>query len=228
MTQFDASLIVSDDPTPLPTKVELHERNLTLTSGDQPIGTWSLDQVELNRVLGGFRFEVDGETVTLKIPQADTFADELHEIMSSAPKGKKRMKAATTTKAAKTPKATKAKAAPTAVDTAAGPGPQANGVSTLDIRLEAAQKRFGKYLPNWLFTKGGLIVTGVSLLLMLIFRQLFSAIFLIIAAIGLTASAVALVDQVIAVRMFRGKITAIQGLTGSLTIGLLGLLLGGI
>lgn len=227
MTQFDASLIVADDPTPLPTTVELNEGNLILTSGDQPIGTWSLDQVELSRVMGGYKFEADGESVTLKIPQADNFADALDEIRASSsgkkkkdkkPKAEKRAKAKVETSAPAQPAATSVKVAPK----------EASDVTSLDLRLEAAHKRFGKYLPDWLFTKGGLVVVTAALLAIVIFRQTFSAIFLIVAAIGLTASAVALVDQVIAVRIFKGKITAIQGLLGSLSVGLVGLLLGGI
>lgn len=220
VTQFAASLIVSDDPKPLPTTVELHERSLTLTAGDQAIGTWPLDQVELSRVLGGFKLQADGETVTLKIPEADNFADELELHLQPATKAKKQRQ-----KVAKTPKGTSDHTASTSGVTTATRDHE-SGVTRLDERLEVAQKRFGKYLPDWFFTRGGLIVLGVGLLSMLLFRQTFSKIFLIIAAIGLTTSAVALVDQVIAMRIFRGKITAIQGLIGSLSTGLLGLLIG--
>jgi hypothetical protein len=226
VTQFDASLIVADDPTPLPTTVELNEGNLILTSGDQPIGTWSLDQVELSRVLGGYRFEADGETVTLKIPEADTFGDELDGIIGSSNSKKKREKKPKADKPAKA-KVEPAKYEPVAATTKQSPK-QKDDVAPLDVRLEAAHQRFGKYLPDWLFTKGGLIVVGVSLLAMVIFRQTFSALFLIAAAVGLTASAVGLVDQVIASRIFRGRITAVQGLIVSLSVGLVGLLLGGI
>ncbi len=223
VTQFDATLIVQDDPNPLPTTVELNGGNLVVTSGEVPIGTWSLDQVELNRILGGFRFEADGETVTLKISEADQFADALDALDSlngsEAKPNKTRQKA---------PKAAKVKADPVAstVATSEKPPKPTGEVTALDQKLEAAQNRFGKHLPDWFFTRGGLIVLGVSLVILVVFRQIFSAVFLIIAAIGLTASAVALVDQVLAVRIFRGKITAIQGLIFSLTIGLVGLLIG--
>lgn len=226
MTQFDASLIVADDPTPLPTTVELNEGNLILTSGDQPIGTWALDQVELSRVLGGYRFEADGETVTLKIPEADTFGDVLDGIIGSSNNKKKREKKPKTATPAKA-KAEPAKYEPVATSAKQAPK-QKSEVNPLDVRLESAQKRFGKYLPDWLFTKGGLIVVGVALLAVVIFRQTFSALFLIAAAVGLTASAVGLVDQVIATRIFRGRITAVQGLIISLSVGLVGLLLGAI
>lgn len=223
MTQFDATLIVQDDPTPLPTTVELNEGNLVVTSGEVPIGTWSLDQVELSRVLGGFAFEADGETVTLKIPKADLFADALDSQNGSGPSAKqKRSKAR---KVAKTPKAEVVSDAK-AVAKKTTPAKAAGEVTPLDQKLEAAQNRFGKHLPDWFFTRGGLVVLGVSLVVLIIFRQIFSAIFLIAAAVGLTASAVALVDQVIAVRIFRGRITAIQGLIVSLSIGLVGLLIG--
>jgi hypothetical protein len=48
---------------------------------------------------------------------------------------------------------------------------------------------------------------------------------LIVAAIGMIASATALMDQVIATRIFRGNFTPIHGLIGSLALILIGLVL---
>lgn len=231
MTQFKASLTLTNDPMPLVITADLGEGRLTLLSDGEEIGQWSLDQVNLERILGGYRFDADGETVTLKITESDRFADELDRILNPPVPNKKDQKKE---KKEKLPRTRTDPVAPADVESPAPPtrvkkqkAPKATGqVSWLDARLEAIDRRWGRYLPGWILSKGGLLVVLGVLLAMVAKPGWFSSIFLIIAAVGLMASAVAMVDQVVAVKIFRGRYSAVQGLLVSLGVGLIGLLLG--
>lgn len=240
VTQFEASLTLSNDAKPLPITADLGEGSLALVSGGEEIGQWQLDQVNLQRILGGYRFDADGETVTLKIAEADRFADELDRILHPPTPTKKRSKKEE--KAKKTeipstevasvddrskPQSAKAKRVKEPKAPKTPKAPKASGqVGWLDTRLEALDRRWGRYLPAWILTKGGLLVVLGILVALVAKPAWFSALFLIVAAVGLMASAVAMVDQVVAIKIFKGRYSAVQGLLVSLGIGLVGLLLG--
>jgi hypothetical protein len=91
--------------------------------------------------------------------------------------------------------------------------------------LDVAAKRGSKYVPEWVFTRGGVVVAFLLVIAMVVFHGVFSTIFLIVAAIGMITSAIALMDQVIATRIFRDALTPIHGLLGSLSFVLVGLVL---
>lgn len=237
MSQFEASLTLANDPKPLPITANLGEGSIALISGEEEIGNWPLDQVDLQRVLGGYRFNADGETVTLKITEADRFADELDRILHPPPAKKQRSKRskkerkpepkADSIGSEPTPTPSRTKRAKRANEPKPAKRERARGqVGWLDTRLEAVDRRWGRYLPAWVLSKGGLLVILGVILALVAKPDWFSALFLIVAAVGLMASAVAMVDQVIAVKIFRGRYSAIQGLLVSLAIGLVGLLLG--
>lgn len=250
MTEFQASLIAAGDPEPLPTTVALDRGKLLIESNGQPIGDWNLEDLEFERIVGGFRVKIDGEVAVLKLTHSDEFNAALREINEQKPEEKDSKKAerkeAKEAKRAK--KAAKGRdseptpaSAPTQVATPpaeareepraaateapATSKPKTGEVSWLDQRLEKASKRWDRFVPDWVFTKGGLAVGAFLLIMVLIFRPVFSTLFLIIAAIGLITSAVSLLDQVIATRIFRGGFTPIHGLIGSLFLVLISLLL---
>lgn len=254
MTPFPAQLTVGADPKPIETTVALDGDYLEIASGGESLGRWRVAELQLERIFGGFRMHVEGETAVLKFVEPEKFADALD---GSSAKGNS---SATTHKAKKsrekTPKQKKEKAKPAQEPSSPAqlpadippqrhdepvtnpPSPasttgekrrrEVSAVGRLDRALERAQKRFGKRLPDWLFSKGGLVIAVGVLVLLLAKPGWFSAAFLILAAIGLITSAIALLDQVIAVRIFRGGFTPIQGLLVSLVVGLVGILLGAI
>jgi hypothetical protein len=246
VTQFQASLIAAGDPVPLPSVVELDQGKLVIQSNGQSLGKWDVADLEFVRIVGGFRVTLDGEVTVLKLTESDEFNAELRALTENASEEKPRKKekkrrvrnksvdAPDSGSVATADRPSKKVSAPTvnraAEDTkvpetaAAGAQPQ-TFIDRLDAMLEVAAKRGGKYLPEWMFTRGGVVVAFLFLVAVLVFPGVFSTIFLIVAAIGMITSAIALMDQVIAARIFRGGITPIHGLLGSLALILIGLVL---
>lgn len=241
MTQFQASLIASGDPEPLPTVVELDQGKLVIQSNGQPLGNWPVSDLEFVRIVGGFRVTLDGEVAVLKLVESDEFNAELRKLnegaaeAASQKKPRKRKRERNTDVKSDQPVAvataepvSKKMKAPVLDRPAETPGPGARGqtfFNWMDAKLEVAAKRGGKYLPQWIFTRGGVAVGLLLLIAILVFPGPFSAVFLIGAAVGMITSAIALMDQVIANRIFRGGFTPIHGLIGSLALVLIGLLL---
>lgn len=237
VTQFQASLIAAGDPNPLPTVVELDKGNLVIQSNGQPLGNWPVSDLDFVRIVGGFRVTLDGEVAVLKLPESDQFNAELRQLNEAAaepvpPKKEKRKRerkarskpAVTVTDAAPTEPEATAVATRTPTDTDTGTEDRAF-INWLDAKLDVAAKRGNKYVPEWVFTRGGVVVAFLLLIAVVLFHGVFSTIFLIAAAIGMITSAIALMDQVIATKIFRGALTPIHGLLGSLGFVLFGLVL---
>lgn len=238
MTQFQASLIAAGDPEPLPTVVELVQGKLLIQSNGQTLGRWDVSDLEFVRIVGGFRVTLDGEVTVLKLTESDEFNAELRLLNEAAaevkpPKKEKKRHLrhqsddssdSGAVAVAKHSAAKVAAPAPERSAEAADPVGQ-SFVHRLDARLEVAAKRWGQYVPEWVFTRGGVVVAFLFLAAVFVFPGVFSTIFLIVAAIGMIASATALMDQVIATRIFRGNFTPIHGLIGSLALILIGLVL---
>jgi hypothetical protein len=248
VTQFQASLIAAGDPEPLPTVVELVQGKLLIQSNGQTLGRWDVSDLEFVRIVGGFRVTLDGEVTVLKLTESDEFNAELRLLNEAAaevkpPKKEKKRHLrhqsddSSDSGAVAVAKHSAAKVAAPAPERSAeaAPAPERSAeaadpvgqsfVHRLDARLEVAAKRWGQYVPEWVFTRGGVVVAFLFLAAVFVFPGVFSTIFLIVAAIGMIASATALMDQVIATRIFRGNFTPIHGLIGSLALILIGLVL---
>jgi hypothetical protein len=248
VTQFQASLIAAGDPEPLPTVVELVQGKLLIQSNGQTLGRWDVSDLEFVRIVGGFRVTLDGEVTVLKLTESDEFNAELRLVNEAAaevkpPKKEKKRHLrhqsddSSDSGAVAVAKHSAAKVAAPAPERSAeaAPAPERSAeaadpvgqsfVHRLDARLEVAAKRWGQYVPEWVFTRGGVVVAFLFLAAVFVFPGVFSTIFLIVAAIGMIASATALMDQVIATRIFRGNFTPIHGLIGSLALILIGLVL---
>ncbi len=233
VTQFQASLIASGDPQPLPTTVELKEGKLSIASNGQALGDWPLETLEFERVVGGVKLTLDGEVAVLKLTDSDQFHRQLVEESSTDTTTKTKTK---TEKRKKDKKVKETRASRKAATEESAPAREASTAKAeaadkdgflerLDEKLEVASKKWDRYLPDWAFTRGGVAVALLLLIAILVFRVFFSYLFLIVAAIGMITSAIALLDQVIATRIFRGGFTPIHGLIGSLVLVLISLLL---
>lgn len=253
MTQFEASLVVGNDPNPISTTVAVDGASLELSAAGQSLGKWPIADLDMERIFGGYRMNVEGEQAVLKLTDPEQFTEAL-EIATgarAAPQAKPEKKEkkprrakkervetaaedsvpvqrkARVPKKARSSKPVKEVARASTTTELEEPSPKRDkSVGWLDEKLEGGQQRFGKYLPDWLFTTGGLVVV-LAILGMIIAKPVwFSVLFLVIAAVGLITSAIALLDQVVAVRIFRKGFTPIHGLIVSLVIGLVGILLG--
>lgn len=77
MGTFTASLKTLGDRRGLPATISLGEDVLSITAGDQEIGSWSLAEITLEPTPGGYRMGAEGEQILIDIPDKDAFAEEL-------------------------------------------------------------------------------------------------------------------------------------------------------
>ena len=62
---------------PLGVEVDITRERMTLTSGDQQVGDWALDQLEIKALFDGFHITVDDEQIILNVTDSTRFAVEL-------------------------------------------------------------------------------------------------------------------------------------------------------
>ncbi|HSK07506.1 MAG TPA: hypothetical protein VK990_08315 [Acidimicrobiia bacterium] len=62
---------------PLGVEVDISRERMTLTSGDQKVGDWALDQLEIKALSDGFHITVDDEQIILNVTDSTRFAVEL-------------------------------------------------------------------------------------------------------------------------------------------------------
>ena len=62
---------------PLGVEVDISRERMILTSGDQEVGDWALDQLEIKSLFDGFHITVDGEEIVLNVTDSTQFAVEL-------------------------------------------------------------------------------------------------------------------------------------------------------
>jgi len=103
------------------------------------------------------------------------------------------------------------------------PGADLNWV---DRVIVAASKRFGAYLPDWVFTRGVFGIVSITLVVMLVFPSLVSMLFLIAGGLGVLLGAVTYSDSVLASRWLPGRTSPQHALLTGLGLLLVGVLLG--
>lgn len=78
MTSFAARLrMPGRTRLPLGVEVDISRERMTLTSGDQQVGDWPLDQLEIKALFDGFHITVDDEQMILNVTDSTRFAVEL-------------------------------------------------------------------------------------------------------------------------------------------------------
>lgn len=106
------------------------------------------------------------------------------------------------------------------------PGFGRKALDRVDNLLIKSNKRFGAYLPSWVFTRGVFGALVLALILALLFPGQASVILLILGAVGIIYGAVAYSDPMLASRWLPGRTTPPQVLIAGLGILLVGILLG--
>lgn len=208
MGRFNASLRLPGDSQGISAVVELEDGRLKLASGDHVIGDWDLASVELVGSPEGMRLRAEGETVLLQIQDRTAFEAETARIRNT--RRPHRARRAKTEKAASGPKV----------------GKTPPGESRLDRFLAAAQGRLGSLLPDWVFTRGGLTVVLAAVVVAFVFAELVSMALLIVGVLILLLAGVCMLDDVIAARVLRHKVTPIQALIAGGSVFVAGLLIG--
>jgi hypothetical protein len=100
------------------------------------------------------------------------------------------------------------------------------GLAFVDGTMHKASKRFGPYLPEWMFTRVMFGVAFIALILMIVLPGLVSAFMLIAGALIVVFGAVAYSDPMLASRWLPGRTTPPHVLLFGVVILMLGVLLG--
>ena len=77
MSSFSASLKTLGDRQGLPATVVLENDRLSIAAGDESIGDWSLDEIQLEPTPNGYRMAAEGEQLLIEMPDAEAFKSEL-------------------------------------------------------------------------------------------------------------------------------------------------------
>ncbi|HEY4607461.1 MAG TPA: hypothetical protein VIH55_07400 [Acidimicrobiia bacterium] len=224
MGKFKASLRLPGDSKALAATIQLGEGRFQVASGEHVIGDWDIASVDISRIPEGIRVAVEGEVMLLDIADRAAF-EEAASSLGGKSKGSSRAR-----KSSRKPRERHARSktvtptpsrTATTVDTATG-----GGESRLDRFLEWAKDRFGSTLPDWVFTKGGLLAIVALIAFCVVFAELVSTLLLIAGVIALLTGGVTMLDSVIARRILRHKVTPIQVVIGGGSIFVAGLLVG--
>ena len=245
MGSFTASLRSIGDVRALPATVELSDGRLSIVAGSTEIGSWSLDEIRLEEIPTGYRMAAEGDQILIELKDVESFASELAKRNT-----KKRLLRREKPSASKVTEGTMAPAAPQQMaqrvsipsDVTLPPrqtteptrtkgqtelsGLAQKGMDVVDRILAKAHKRFGPYLPDWLFSRAMFFLAFSALVALILLPGLFSVLLLIAGTLLVLFGAVVYSDTVLASKLLPGRSTPIQVLLLGLSVLLLGVLLG--
>jgi hypothetical protein len=254
MGTFTASLRAIGDVQALPATVSLEEGQLSITAGETEIGTWPLTEINLEPMPTGYRLAAEGEQILIELKDVESFSEALKEVskrkfrIPTLRRGKGEDPETTSWEdnapspapAAATPvepRPERQVALPPAPEDAKPQrvkkpkNPEATGwtekgLAFVDGTLHTAQKRFGPYLPEWVFTRIMFGVAFVALILMVVLPGLVSAFMLISGALIVVFGAVIYSDPMLASRWLPGRTQPPHVLLFGVAILMMGVLLG--
>lgn len=239
MGTFSASLRAIGDVKALPATVEITDGWLTIAAGSTPIGSWPLSEVHLEEIPTGYRMAAEGEQILIELKDIDEFNQALKQ------GGKRRRRHARKARSARreanlvsdAPAPSAAKRAPSTdrLESEPARSPQASeqssgwtakGLAFVDGTLERANKRFGPYLPDWVFTRAMFAIAFGALILAIVLPSLVSIFLLIAGVLMVLFGAIVYSDPMLASRWLPGRTTAQHVLLFGVAILMMGVLLG--
>jgi len=228
MGKFNASLRLPGDSKALAATVQLQEGRLQVASGDHVIGDWEIGAIDISRIPEGIRVAAEGEVLLLDIDDRAAFEEEASSLngkhtRSSRPR--KSTKAATSrAPKARADKAPKGATVPKAAKQK--PAKAARGESRLNVFLAQMKDRYGSSAPEWLFTRKAFFGGIALFVLCIVFAKQVSYLLLIAGVIALLTGGVTMLDNVIARRVLRHRVTPIQVVIAGGSVFVIGLLVG--
>ncbi len=246
METFSASLRTVGDVNSLAATIELSDGRLRIAAGDTEIGDWPLTEVHLEEIPTGYRMAVEGELLLLEFKDTSSFNAELAKSSKKKRRGISRKKETSQSSeeandqpvppedtVVVTPPATTIEEEPgqlvtevSAPTKPAKPGSGSRILDGIDGLLVRANKRFGPYLPDWVFSRGMLVIGVALLALLVVFPGVSSIVLLVVGGLGVLFGAVVYSDTVLASRWLPGRTTPPQALLAGLAVFLVGTLLG--
>lgn len=254
MGTFTASLRAIGDVQALPATVVLEDGQLSIAAGTTEIGSWPLSEVHLEPIPTGYRMAAEGEQIIIELKDIDSFTEALQagrKRKFRIPTLKRQPEEPETTQSAvetgtPAPRATapsqeerrsRSVALPPATEEAKpekarkakdrnASGWTEKGIAFVDGTLNTAQKRFGPYLPEWVFTRIMFGVAFGALLLMIVLPGLVSIFMLVAGAVIIVFGAVIYSDPMLASRWLPGRTQPPHVLLFGVAILMLGVMLG--
>lgn len=232
MGTFSASLRSIGDVKPLPATVEISDGRLTIAAGSMEIGSWLLSELHFEEIPTGYRMAAEGEHVIIELKDIDGF----NVALKNGGK-RRRRRGRKRTEARKTEAASPSRATPGNHRPASSPaiarerddkpsGWTSKGLAFVDGTLERANKRFGPYLPDWVFTRAMFAIAFGALILAIVLPTLVSTFLLITGVLMVTFGAVVYSDPMLASRWLPGRTTPQHVLLFGVAILMMGVLLG--
>lgn len=247
MGSFTASLRSIGDVRALPATVELSEGRLRIIAGTTEIGSWPLDEIRLEEIPSGYRMAAEGDQILIELKDVESFASELAKRNKKKRLfGKDKATAVRATEVRTTqrspvvhhqvrkPVAGIAGAAVSPSETAKPSrekrqrfsGVAQRGIEVVDRVLAKTERRFGPYLPGWLFSRAMFFIAITGLVAMVLLPGLFSVLLILAGALLVLFGAFVYSDPVLASKWLPGRATPIQALLLGLSVILFGVLLG--
>lgn len=248
MGTFSASLRTVGDVNSLAASIELSDGQLRIAAGDTEIGTWPLTEIHLEEIPTGYRMAVEGELLLLEFKDVSSFSAELEKSRKKKRRGISRKKETSqeteqTEDQPPTPSEDPVVIHPpapaldhepahvvtTEIKAPTKPAKRGSGsriLDGIDGLLIRAKKRFGPYLPDWMFSRGMLVIGVALLALVAVFPGVSSMVLLVVGGLGVLFGAVVYSDTVLASRWLPGRATPQQALLTGLAVFLVGILMG--
>jgi hypothetical protein len=235
MGTFTVSLRAIGDVRGLPATVELTDGELRISAGETEIGSWPLTEIQLEETPTGYRMAAEGDLILIELKDVQAFAAELERRQTKQGR-RRRTKNATPAAAAEITSAPKT--ARTAISEKRRPlrkrarsadrekKPKERSDGLVGAILDKARKRFGPYLPDWVFTPAVLGMAVVAVLVMFLFPALVSRLLLISGALVVVGGAVVYTDPMLASRWLPGRTQPVHVLLLGVFILLWGVFVG--
>ena len=253
MGLFNASLKVPGDTSSLAATLLVENGRLEIKAGDQPIGDWSLKEIDLDPMDTGFRMFADGEQLLIEVKDRSGFEEAVGR--NSGPMTRKRPKLSSRIKSEKRPKAEKPpkvekapkpeelpkpvretkvskNGKPSGTDQAATSDQteevhESSGlIGRIDTLMDRAERRFGALLPSWVFGRPTVLVLAILLLVTIFLPSVISSILLLGGLVTVVFGAVVYTDGHLAAKLLPGRSTPGHVLILGVGILLLGVVIG--
>lgn len=231
MDTFSASLRSIGDVKPLPATVEISDGRLTIAAGSMEIGSWLLSDVHFEEIPTGYRMAAEGEQVIIELKDIDAFNVALRDGDKKRRRRRKRPEAQQPEPPQSSPSAPTEHRPPSSPAIARDQddkrsGWTSKGLAFVDGTLERANKRFGPYLPDWVFTRAMFAIAFGALILAIALPAMVSTFLLIAGVLMVTFGAVVYSDPMLASRWLPGRTTPQHVLLFGVAILMMGVLLG--
>ncbi len=226
MGPFSASLKVPGDASPLAATLLVENGRLRIQAGDQPIGDWSLQDIDLNRMDTGYRMDAEGEQLLIEVKDQAGFEEAVGENKKGSKRRRFRREKDRPSFENAPAKNAPAKNA-SAKNKKRSKQPFLARVTTLvDATMERAENKFGSLLPSWVFHRPTALAILLAVPITVFLPTLVSGILLVSGLAIVVFGTLVYTDGRLAAKVLPGRSTPTHVLILGVGVLILGVLLG--